>query len=300
MPFPYKMITTGEKEIGRIAGNAAAHIDLITRDLTARYRHKLPEDQEVIDLEQLQRCIRDELRELQDEMIAIEREHMEEREADLMARLERDDSRPRLRESLIGIKGLIDSTYGAGSSSKVFGADVAFIPIDVFPLRRVGHVAYDRLTHRRFSFPTPRIPGVEIDPRALAESFKGHLDRLDRVLVGLDEETPVSNQSLEKKMRKLSEVQERVGVAARFLEALYHLGGHDVIAERVRLSSHRARRRAPSPAEEDAAADTASAAGAAPEDTGANGPADGFPFEEAAGGPNDPNTEGRPAAPAAS
>ena len=242
MPIPYKLITLSEKEILRIAGNAGAHADLMARDLTERWRDQLPKGQKTVNLKQAQTCVRHDLHELRRQIVEIEREHLKELAADVSSRLERDENRPLLRERLIGIQGLFESSFGGGSSDKVFGPGVLVIPIDPLPLRRLGFIAYENLTSSDLVLGEPRIPGVRIEPRKLAQGFKGPLDRLDRVLVELGDTLPASNRSLEKKMRKLEELQTQVGIAARFLEALYHLAGHDVIAERVRLSSRRARR----------------------------------------------------------
>ena len=69
----YKMITLSEKEVGRIAGNAGAHADTIAQDLTARWRETLPKSQKVINIHQLQLCVRDDLRRLRAEITVATR-----------------------------------------------------------------------------------------------------------------------------------------------------------------------------------------------------------------------------------
>ncbi len=292
MSYPYRMITLSEREILRIAGNAGANADLMAQDLTERWREQLPDGQVVVDLQQAQMCVRHDLHELRRQIVEIEREHLKELAADVSARLERDENRPLLRERLIGIQGLFESAYGGGSSDKVFGPGILVIPIDPLPLRRLGFIAHDSLTSPDLVLGDPRMPGVRIEPVELAESFKGPLDRLDSVLVELGETLPVSNQSLERKMRKLTELQLQAGIAARFLEALYYLAGHDVIAERVRLSSHRTRRLAAG----------GEAAGALPEGGERQGDSqDDFPFEQIEQEASDTDeSEGQPASSEAS
>ncbi|MEM7357412.1 MAG: hypothetical protein AAF657_41750, partial [Acidobacteriota bacterium] len=239
--MPFKMITLGEKEIGRIAGNAGAHAGLMASDLTARWRDRLPEGQEVVDLMQVQICVRDDLRALRREIAEIEHEHLKELESDSAARRIRDAARPELREKLIRIQRLWDGAFGVGTSTKVFGDDVTVIPTDPFPLRRVARIAHERLMDPAMVLPPVPMEGVEIQPLALARSFEEPLERLDEVLDGLEETLPMTSASLERKVRTLDKLQRQAGIAARFLEALYHLAGHDVIAGRVRLSSRRRR-----------------------------------------------------------
>jgi len=236
--MPFKMITVGEKELGRLAGNAGTHALLMAQELTERWSDKLPEGQEFIDLMQLQLCVRDDLRNIQREITEIEKRHLEELEVDRETRAVRNATRPQLREKLIRIQRLLDGAFGAGSSAKVFGEDFLVMPIDPFPLRRVGHIVLERLLDPAMALPPVQLEGVTISPQELAGSIEQPLRQLDEVLVNLEERLPASSASLEAKERTLEKLQRQSGIAARFLEALYHLAGHDVIARRVRLSSH--------------------------------------------------------------
>ena len=49
----YKMVTDSERAVVRIAGTALAHAQLITRQQTEKWRHLMPEGQEVVDIEHL-------------------------------------------------------------------------------------------------------------------------------------------------------------------------------------------------------------------------------------------------------
>ena len=236
--MPFKMITVGEKELGRLAGNAGTHALLMAQELTERWSDKLPEGQEFIDLMQLQLCVREDLRDIQREITEIEKRHLEELEVDRETRAVRNAVRPQLREKLIRIQRLLDGAFGAGSSAKVFGEDFLVMPIDPFPLRRVGHIVQGRLLDPAMALPPVQLEGVTISPQELARSIEQPLQQLDEVLVNLEEKLPASSVSLEAKERTLDKLQRQSGIAARFLEALYHLAGHDVIARRVRLSSH--------------------------------------------------------------
>ncbi len=238
----FKMITLGEKEVGRIAGNAGAHADLMTQDLTAKWRDQLPADQEVIDIQQVQMCVRHDLHGMRAKIAEIEKQHLGRLETASLSREVRDGTIPQLRGQLVGIQNLFEGNFGAGTSTKVFGPLVTSIPLDPFPLRRVGNFAHDRLMDPGLVLPASQLAGVEIVPPDLARGFEPPLSELDRVLVELEDTLPISNASLELKIRALAELRVQAGIAARFLEALYHLAGHGEIARRVRISSHRSRR----------------------------------------------------------
>ncbi len=237
----FKMITLGEKEVARIAGNAGTHADLMAATLTERWRKYLPKDQKVIDVLQLQLCVRDDLHRLRADIREIEHLHLKRLEGARLGREVRDVAIPQLRDRLIGIQRLFDGTFGAGSSTKVFGEDTVAIPRDPFTLLRVGHFARLRLTDSGFVLPETPFEGVKIVPRSLARSFEAPLATLEQSLEDLEARVPATNESLQTKIRTLNDLQTQAGIAARFLEALYFLAGHDEIARRVRPSTHRSR-----------------------------------------------------------
>ncbi len=245
----FKMITLGEKEVGRIAGNAGAHAALMANGLTGKWRQQLPKGQKVIDIHQVQMCVRHDLHRMRDEIAEIEKSHLGRLETQSLSRKVRDETIPRLRGQLVGIQNLFDGNFGAGSSTKVFGSLVTVIPLEPFSLRRVANAAHGRLMAPDFTLPASQLAGVKIVPRELAKGFEEPLAELDRVLVELEDTLPIANASLELKIKALAELRTQVGIAARFLEALYRLAGHDEIARRVRPSSHRSRRLTPPAAE---------------------------------------------------
>ncbi len=246
MPL-YRMVTLGEKEVLRIAGNAGTNAERMAKALSDRWRRALPKDQKYIDVHQLQLCVRDDLHRQRREIHVIEQEHLAQLADDRLERGVRDVAIPQLRGRLVGIQRLFDGAFGAGSSSGVFGDETVTIPRDPFPLLRLGHLAHERLTDPAFVLPESELVGVKLTPRSLAKSFEEPLATLDAALVGLDEKLPATNVSLAEKTRKLDELKTQVGIAARFLEALYHLAGFSDLAQRVRPSTHRARNTAADP-----------------------------------------------------
>ena len=130
--MPFKMVSLGEKDVGRIAGYAGVHADLMTQKLTERWRESLPEGQEHIDVHQLQLCVRDDLHKLRTEIREIESEHLEELLADRFGREVRDVAIPQLRTPLVGIQRLFEGAFGLGTSEVVFKEDIV-IPFDPFP-----------------------------------------------------------------------------------------------------------------------------------------------------------------------
>ncbi len=237
----FKMITLSEKEVGRIAGNAGAHAELIATDLTTRWRSQIAESQKYVDIYQVQICVRRELHHLRKEIAEIEDRHVLRLESEGLSREVRDETIPQLRGQLVGIQNLFEGNFGAGTSTKVFGPRVTTIPLDPFPLRRAGYRAYRRLTHPDFVLPSAQLGGVKVVPVDLAKSFQVPLTRLDQVLMELEDTLPISNRTLEEKIRTLADLRREAGVAGRFLEALYFLARHEELASRVRQSSHRSR-----------------------------------------------------------
>ncbi len=236
----YKMVTDSEKEVGRIAGNAGTHADLMANEVTARWRKALPKGQEIIDIRQLQLCVRDDLHRMRGEIRVIEKAHIERLEITRLDRGVRDVAIPQLRGKLIGIQRLFDGTFGTGSSTMVFGEQTVAIPRDPFALLRAANIAHGRLTDSALVLPEVQLEGVKIVPRSLAKGFEAPLVKLEQALDGLEANGPAANASLELKIQSLDDLRKQAGIAARFLEALYYLAGHPEIAKRVRLSSHRA------------------------------------------------------------
>lgn len=237
----FKMITLSEKEVGRIAGNAGAHAELIATDLTARWRSQIGEDQKYVDIYQVQICVRHDLHRLRKEIAEIEDRHLLRLENLGLSREVRDETIPQLRGQLIGIQNLFEGSFGAGTSTKVFGPRPTTIPLDPFPLRRAGNRAYRRLTHPDFVLPSAQLGGVSVVPLDLAKSFQVPLTRLDQVLMELEDTLPTSNRTLEEKIRTLADLRREAGIAGRFLTALYFLAKHEELASRVRQSNHRSR-----------------------------------------------------------
>ncbi len=268
----FKMVTLSEKEVGRIAGNAGAHAEMMATDLTQRWRSLIPEDQKYIDIHQVQMCVQHDLRQMRQLIAEVEDRHLGNLDLEVLSRETRDETIPQLRGQLMGIRSLFEGNFGAGTSFKVFGSQVTSIPLDPFPLRRVGRRAYRRLADPGFVLPVSQLGGVEVVPIDLAKGFEAPLIKLDRVLVELEDTLPISNRSLEEKIRTLADLRREAGHAARFLEALYALAGHEEVARRVRLSSHRPRRpTAPEPEARQEETDTST------ESAGAQGSADDNP-----------------------
>lgn len=183
--------------------------------------------------------VRADLHQLRAKIREIEKLHLERLEGARLGRGVRDIAIPQLRVRLLGIQRLFDGTFGAGSSSTVFGEDTVSIPNEAFPLLRVGHIAHGRLMDSGFELPESQFAGVKIAPRSLAKSFEPPLFTLERALDELETSVPATSESLQQKMRTLEDLRKQAGRAARFLEALYFLAGQDEIARRVRLSTHR-------------------------------------------------------------
>ncbi|MCP3957550.1 MAG: hypothetical protein GY719_06825 [bacterium] len=234
----FKMVTDSEKAAIRIAGTAGAHADLITEEQTERWRDRLPAGQEVIDLHQFQLLHAGELRELRRELIEKEARHLD-RLADIHeARKRRDEATPELRDVLYRVRDLVEILYGPKGSRALFLAKPS-VPTDPLPLQRVGRIVVGNLEDPDFEQIDPKFTGFTLTPDEVAGEIKKPLVALETALNDLEELAPLANASLEEKHRAHEAVDRKNGDLARFLEAFYVLTGHEVLAAKVRPSSHR-------------------------------------------------------------
>ncbi len=244
----YRMITQTERDVARVGGFAGAYADLMAGTLTTRWRKHLEKGQEVIDIRQVQLCVRVDLEDLRQQISEIEHDHLSRLTNDKLSREVRDGTIPQLRAQLTGIKALFEGGYAAGSSIKVFGPDTS-IPLEALPLRRVGFIARRKLMDPELVLPDLAIGGVTVSPKGMAKHFEPYLFELDTVLTEIEATLPLTSGTLAEKIETLGELRRQAGIAARFLEALYHLAGKHELAKRVRDSTHRSRRPDPDPSD---------------------------------------------------
>lgn len=157
----FKMVTDSEKAAGRVAGTALAHAGMIAGEPTARWRDRLPEGQEVVDLEQLQRFHGEELHQLRRELIEKEAAHLD-RLAEIRETRERRDVAARsVRQRLFKIRDLFEVVHGKRGSRPLFLGEPV-IPVDATPLRRVARTVVDSLTDPDLDLPSVTLQGVEL------------------------------------------------------------------------------------------------------------------------------------------
>ena len=252
----YKMVDELEKLCGRVAGAAIEHRALITQTLTQRFKDKLIEGQTAPDIFQLQTWLAEELYDIHAKVVATESALKAELTVDRQDRTERGRFVSEVRQHLFSARSIFDALYGAGGSAVMFQEPPGFrVRIDPVPLYRQGVTVHDNILDANFRRPPLRFD-LDVDLVKLARGMEPGLTGLGRTLAVLRTGTQASNASFAAKESEMAVLDKRTGLAARLLEALFAWAGHEGIARRVRLSSHRTAAVGSTPAVEAPAAQT--------------------------------------------
>ncbi len=112
--------------------------------------------------------------------------------------------------------------------------------MDATPLRRVGRLVAAKLEDPELELPVATLKkGTRLTMSELAGEIKEPLEAMERAMQELEDLLPLAARSLEEKRQAHVAVDEKSAKLARFLEGLYELEGHDVLAAKVRPSHHR-------------------------------------------------------------
>ncbi len=239
--MPHRMVTQLETDCDNLSAAAGKHNPLISEALTEMWRSNLPKGQKMINLFQLQACLADDLINHRDRLVGVDDALASGLTANRAQESARDSGVEALREKLFQARSTFEGVFGAGSSFKIF-EEAPVIPSRPRELRRVAQRVVRNLTTPELKLPPTRQEGVTIDPVKLAQGIQRPLDKMVKALKSLAEKRRDVDQSLQQKGGSMSDLRSMVGRTARFLEALYDLAGYDILAARVRPSSHRAAR----------------------------------------------------------
>ncbi len=237
----FKMVTDSEKAAGRIAGTALAFAESIAGEQSAKWRDRLGDGQAVVNVEQHQRFHAEELLRLRKDLRHKEAAHLDRLKKINEAREWRDGAIPRMRQVLYAVRDVFQGIYGEKGRRALF-SEKPDVPADATPLRRVAHRIAGKLRDENLELPEPilRVPGLS---RAdLAEDVEKPLKVLSAAMQELEDMLPLANQTLEAKHEAHAAVDQKSARLARYLEGLYELEGHDVLAAKVRPSSHRSKK----------------------------------------------------------
>ncbi len=86
-----------------------------------------------------------------------------------------------LRPALVAARGALRGLFGPGGERQILGAK-QWTPDSPDGLRVFGRMLFERLTGKGAELPPPRLPGVEVDPVALAGGFGDALVALESAL----------------------------------------------------------------------------------------------------------------------
>ncbi len=258
--MPYKQVIRAKKLGGQFAGHSRQHARRVATSATEPFRDRLSPDREFLDLYEYQIALGDELELRHTRLIAIVDRHDRQLERDRQLREQRDGWMADLREDLLQLKDTFDGHYGRGSARAVFQEDPPRIPDEAEAVHQLGKRVFDTLIDPGFDL-EPTQQGVVVNPKLLARSFEEPLTGLGATLRVLHDSESVTRHTQSLKDTALERAEEFDGKVARFYEAFYDLAGHELLANRLRRSSH-ARRQAESTVADSTAADsTAAAAG---------------------------------------
>ncbi len=87
--------------------------------------------------------------------------------------------------------------------------------------------------------PEAILKGTELSRPTLAQEIEEPLTELVAAMQALEDLLPLAAETLEAKRAAHTSVDDKSARLARFLEGLYELEEHDVLAAKVRSSSHR-------------------------------------------------------------
>jgi hypothetical protein len=145
---------------------------------------------------------------------------------------------------------VVEIAHGSESRQKLLGPERE-LPTDPVRLYQTARRCQRWLVESRFELPEGQLEFLRFDPDGMVGAMEDSLQRLGSSLEALPEEEKHSIDSLAAKVRRLQELDQLVGRAARFLEALYDLAGMEFESDRIRQSSHQASRPPTSPAPEE-------------------------------------------------
>ena len=235
--MPYRQVIRAKKLGGQIAGHARQHAQRVATSATALFPDLLRPGQQYLDLHQFQVAVGQQLEKLHGELIEIDNRHAHQLEVARQLREERGDLDGQVRTAMLKLKRTAEGSFGAGASRIIFEEDPPRLPNDSTALHQVAERAFEILTDPEFPLDSDQ-PGVVVNPAVVAEGFAGPLERLGTALTALHDAESAIRGTQSQKDRQLEKLETFNGNVARFYETLYVLAGEDLLASRLRRSSH--------------------------------------------------------------
>lgn len=153
-------------------------------------------------------------------------------------RLTKNDSYEELRATMLRTRQGYEIIHGKGSGARLMGSSNE-IPDDPTRLHQMAARCLNWLRDPEWLLPESPGGGLRFDREASAAEIEGPLNRLETAIAAIPEELRGSIDTLVSKQGALERFQKLVGQGARFLEALYDIGGLEGESDRIRQSSHR-------------------------------------------------------------
>ncbi len=234
--MPHRQVIQAGKLGARFAAHSRRHARRVATSATEPYRDYLQPGQEFLDLYHYQIALGERLEFLEEVLIDIDDRHLGELESDRLARVQRETLIHQLRDVLLKLKATLDSNVGPGKSREIFQEDPR-LPREAKGLRQMAQRVFNTLSDPDFRLESSQ-PGVLIHPQMVADSFAAPLRELGATLKRLNDSESETSHTQSKKDKALKKLLQYDGQVARFFEAFYDLAGHDLLANRLRRSSH--------------------------------------------------------------
>ena len=234
--MPYQQVIQAGQLGARFAAHARRHARRVATSATEPFLDQRDPGREFLDLYQYQIALGGKLEELEAELVGADYRHAGELELDRQVRLQREQWVSEVRESLLKLKAILDSSVGERTSWETFKGDPR-LPRGARALRHLGQRVYDTMTDPGFTLESSQ-PGVLVNARMVADSVGAPLGQLGATLKLLDESESETQHTQSEKDVALAKLLKFDGQVARFFEALYDIAGHELLAGRLRRSSH--------------------------------------------------------------
>ncbi len=234
--MPHRQVIQAGKLGAQFAAHSRRHARRVATSATEPFRDYLEPGQEFLDLYQYQIALGEKLEWLEEVLIAIDNRHFGELESDRQARLQREQLIHQLRDVLLKLKATLDSNVGPGKSREIFKEDPR-LPREPKGLRQMAQRVFETLSDPELRLESA-LPGVHINPQMVADNLAAPVRELGAALKRLHDSESETHHTQSQKDKALDRLLEFDGQVARFFEAFYVLAGHDLLANRLRQSSH--------------------------------------------------------------
>ena len=148
----------------------------------------------------------------------------------MQVRQERQELTKEAREQYTAMRRSTEELYGAGQAFVLFGIEG---PSSRKPnkLQRQMELSIPRLQDPNLELPPAKVPGIEVDPVAMARGLQALVDRMSAVQAEFRRRRRIVQETRKEKNRRLDDHRKRTVRTGRIVEGYYQLAGEEELAE---------------------------------------------------------------------